>query len=149
MLTTLVCVALAGYIIFPVCHNHILRGEYQIAEPTKCVKHSNITKINCSANIYYPQGEFAKIPIVTCELYETISETVHYSLAQNYTLTHANSEIITLSPTLAPMAAYFDTINFQVLTHLFPATDMGFEDLNSSLGINSKSKMIRNQLSSF
>ena len=72
-----------------------------------------------------------------------------YYAFQNYTLTHANSEVNTLSPTLAPMTAHFDAINFQALTHLFPATDMGFEDFNSFLGIISASNIIRNQLSSF
>ena len=56
----------------------MVRGEYRIAEPTKCVKHSNITKINCSADIYYPQWEFVKIPMVACDLYKTVSETKHY-----------------------------------------------------------------------
>ena len=47
------------------------------------------------------------------------------------------------------MTAHFDAINFQELIHLFPATDMGFEDLNSFLEIISQSNIIRNQLSSF
>jgi len=46
------------------------------------------------------------------------------------------------------MAADFNTIDFQALTHLYPATALGFEDFNSLLGIISESHIIRNQLSS-
>jgi len=56
----------------------MFRGEYRIAKPTKCVKHSDISTINCSADVFYPKGDYIKIPLVTCEMYETVSETKHY-----------------------------------------------------------------------
>ena len=64
-------------------------------------------------------------------------------------MTHAKSEGNTLSPTIAPITAHFGAINFQALTHFFPATDMGFEDLIFLLGVISESNIIRNQLLSF
>jgi len=65
---------------------------------------------------------------------------------QNYTLTHANSEIDSLSPTLAPMTAHFNAIDFQALTHLYPAMALGFEDFYLLLELISESHIIRNQL---
>ena len=79
----------------------------------------------------------------------TFNKNINYYTFQNYSLTHANSEINTLSPNLANMTAHFYALNFQALTHLFPATDMSFEDLNSLLGIIRERNVIRNQLSSF
>ena len=74
----------------------------------------------------YPGVKFLEKFIPGRTLTFNINNT--YYTFQNYTLTHANNEVNTLSPTLAPMTAHFDAINFQALTHLFPATDMGLED---------------------
>ena len=102
-----------------------------------------IEKIYRDGNVY-PEVKFLKKFIPGGTLTFNINNT--YYTFQNYTLTHANSEGNTLSPTIAPITAHFGAINFQALTHFFPATDMGFEDLISLLGIISKSNIIRNQL---
>jgi len=52
---------------------------------------------------------------------------------QNYTLVHTDTSVYPLSPTLAPVNAHYNVIDFQSLTHLYPSTNLGFEDINSLL----------------
>jgi len=91
-LILLTCViVLTSSLILSLCHNHMFRGEYHIAEPTNCVKHSDISTVNYSADVFNPQGNYIKISIVMCEMYETVSETTHYffgakCLWRNYTV---------------------------------------------------------------
>ena len=65
---------------------------------------------------------------------------------QNYTLTHADASIYPLAPTLAPINARYDIIDFQSLTHFFPSSNLGFEDVNSLLQTISETNMMRDQL---
>ena len=65
---------------------------------------------------------------------------------QNYTLSHSDSSIYPLSPTLAPVNARYDAIDFQTFTHFFPSSNLGFEDVNSLLQTISETEMIQNQL---
>ena len=64
---------------------------------------------------------------------------------QNYTLSHSDSSIYPLSPTLAPVNARYDAIDFQTLTHFFPSSNLGFEDVNSLLQTISETEMIQDQ----
>ena len=65
---------------------------------------------------------------------------------QNYTLSHSDSSIYPLSPTLAPVNTRYDAIDFQTLTHFFPSSNLGFEDVNSLLQTISETEMIQDQL---
>ena len=65
---------------------------------------------------------------------------------QNYTLSHSDSSIYPLSPTLAPVNARYDAIDFQTLTHFFSSSNIGFEDVNSLLQTISETEMIQDQL---
>ena len=65
---------------------------------------------------------------------------------QNYTLSHSDSLIYPLSPTLAPVNARYDAIDFQTLTHFFPSSNLGFQDVNSLLQTISETEMIQDQL---
>ena len=56
----------------------MIKGEFYIPKPSQCVRHNTTSIINCSADVYYPSDNFIKIPITTCELYKTTSETTTY-----------------------------------------------------------------------
>ena len=67
---------------------------------------------------------------------------------ENYTLSHSDSSIYPLSPTLAPVNAHYDAIDFQTLTHFFLSSNLGFEDVNSLLQTLSETEteIIQDQL---
>ena len=65
---------------------------------------------------------------------------------QNYTLSQSDFSIYPLSPTLTPVNARYDVIDFQTLTHFFPSSNLGFEDVNSLLQTISETEMIQDQL---
>ena len=80
LLLSLLYIIQANYasLVLPVCHENIIKGEFYIPKPLQCVRHNTTSTINCSADEYYPRDNFIKIPITTCELYETNSETTTY-----------------------------------------------------------------------
>ena len=56
----------------------MIKREFYISKPLQCVRHNTTSMVNCSADLYYPSDTFIKIPITTCEFYETTSETTNY-----------------------------------------------------------------------
>ena len=65
-------------LVLPACHENMIKGEFYIPKPLQFVRHNTASLMNCSADVYYPSDNFIKIPITTCELYETTSETTTY-----------------------------------------------------------------------
>ena len=65
-------------LVVPLCQENRFRREYYIPDPPKCIKPKTTLTINCSADVYYPNDNYLKIPITTCEMYETTSETTYY-----------------------------------------------------------------------
>jgi len=63
---------------------------------------------------------------------------------QNYTLAHTDTSVYPLSPTLAPVNAHYGVNDFQSLTHLYPSTNLGLEDVNSLLLTISQTSMMQN-----
>ena len=79
-LLLLLCIVQASGagLVLPICHENMIKGEFCIPKPLQCVRHNTTSIINCSADVYYPSDNFIKIPITTCELYKTTSETTTY-----------------------------------------------------------------------
>ena len=67
---------------------------------------------------------------------------------QNYTLTHVDSDVCLLSPTLAPVNAHYESFNYQSIDQLFPSSSFGFEDVNSLLQSISETNIMKNKLGS-
>ena len=64
-------------LLLPVCHDNMVKGEFYIPKPS-CIRHKTTSIVNCSANVYYPNENFLKVLITTCEIYETTAETTTY-----------------------------------------------------------------------
>ena len=62
-------------LLHPVYNENLIKGEFYIPNHSPCVRHKTMSVITYSADIYYPSDNFLKIPIITCELYETFTET--------------------------------------------------------------------------
>ena len=79
-LLLLLCIVQASGagLVLPICHENMIKREFYIPKPLQCVRHNTTSIINCSADVYYPSDNFIKIPITTCELYKTTSETTTY-----------------------------------------------------------------------
>ena len=79
-LLLLLCIVQASGagLVLPICHENMIKEEFYTPKPLQCVRHNTTSIINCSADVYYPSDNFIKIPITTCELYKTTSETTTY-----------------------------------------------------------------------
>ena len=65
---------------------------------------------------------------------------------QNYTLTHADTDICPLSPHLAPLHTHYDALDYQSFVNLFPSSNLGIEDVNSVLRTLSQANLMHHQL---
>ena len=64
--------------VLPVCHGNMVKGEFYISKPSPCIRHKTTSIVNCNADVYYPNENFLKVPITTCEIYETNAETTTF-----------------------------------------------------------------------
>ena len=67
---------------------------------------------------------------------------------QNYTLIHADSDAYLLSPTLAPVNAHYESLNYQFIDQFFPSSSFGFEGVNSLLQSISETNITKDKLGS-
>ena len=56
----------------------MVKGKFYIPKPSPCIRHKTTSIVNCSADEHYPNENFLKVPITTCEVYETTDETTTY-----------------------------------------------------------------------
>ena len=77
--------------VLPVCHDTMIKGEFFISKPSQCIRHETTSIVNGSANMYYPNENFLKVPISTCEIYETTAESTTYFLEAKTNNKHIKS----------------------------------------------------------
>ena len=108
-LLLLLCIVQASGagLVLPICHENMIKGEFYIPRPLQCVRHNTTSIINCSADVYYPSDNFIKIPITTCELYKTTSETTTYFFGAKTNDNHTISLTATFRCSLLRMGPYF------------------------------------------
>ena len=72
-------------LLLPVCHDNRVKGEFYIPKPSPCIRHKTTFIVNCSAHVYYPNKNFLKVPITTCEVHETTTYFFMAKTNNNYT----------------------------------------------------------------
>ena len=65
---------------------------------------------------------------------------------QNYTLTHADTDICPLSPHLAPSHTHYEALDYQSFVNYFPSSRLGIENVNSVLRTLSEADLMHHQL---
>ena len=65
---------------------------------------------------------------------------------EDYTSTHADTNICSLFPHLAPLHTHLDPLNYQSFVNLFPSSKLGIKDVNSVLQTLSEADLMHHQL---
>ena len=69
-----------------------------------------------------------------------------FHIFQNYTLTHADTDICPLSLHLAPLHTHYEAFDYQSFVNLFPFSSLGIEDVNSMLQTLREANLMHHRL---
>ena len=142
VLTELMCIPVNATLLKSLKH-----GNYFSLRPlVQYVDHLNVTRVGQlygDGNLY--EGVHLVEQFIPGRVF-TFRINGKFHTFQNYTLTHADTDICPLSPYLAPLHTHYEALDYQSFVNLFPSSSLGSEDVNSVLQTLSEANLMHHQL---
>ena len=142
VLTELMCIPVNATLLKSLKHGN----HFSLRPLVQYVDHLNVTQVGQlygDGNLY--EGVHLVEQFIPGRVF-TFRINGKFHTFQNYTSTHADTDICPLSPHLAPLHTHYEALDYQSFVNLFPSSRFGIEDVNSVLRTLSEANLMHHQL---